>query len=216
MKKNIAVLLILLLVLILTAGCGGQSQQDPSEQDPAAPPAEEDKSWSSGDFAAADIDILTSDTYYIKFRTEAEFEGQTMESVIETAKNGTDVVAITTAMGMVSAVVLKEGAMYIVDHTTKTVLFSPHGMTVNKGAFPDGEYVFKGSGSAEFFGAVKKYEEYSVGEEDVRFFFEDSEVIGFASGSEEETVQFEFLEISDTVPAGIFDIPEDYDVTELQ
>jgi hypothetical protein len=216
MKNFIAALLILMLALGLTAGCKDKEGDGPSGQDPSVTEGGAvDTAWSSGDFAAADIDILTSGVYYVKYRTEEEFDGQKIESLIEIAVTGENYAAATTSLGLSMAIIFKDDSMYTVDHTNKTVTLYPPGIFFNEKPFPGGEYAFTSSGSAEFFGATKKYEEYSTDTGSVRFFFEDKNVIGFESGAEGAAEQREILEIEGEIPAGMFDIPTDYEMTDF-
>ena len=218
MKKTIIILLLLMFAIVCAAGCGNKNgpapvTQDPTNQDPTAIP--ENIAWSNGDAAAAYIGILTGNAYYIKYRNEEEFEGQKMEVFTETALTGNDVAAITTMGELSSAVIVKDGTLYMVDHANKSVLVSTSGLAINENTFPQGGYVFKESGSAEFFGVSQKYEEYSTDGVDVRFFFDDKDLIGFERIAAEQSMQMEILEISSTIPPSIFEIPDNYELIDF-
>lgn len=231
MKKTITVMLALMLMLSLAAGCGNSAPEQPVSADPVLneqpvveqPTAEQpvaekniNASWSEGGGAASFIEILTGNTYFVKHRTEMDFLGEKTESVTELAKAGEDFAAITTVAGMgSSAIIIKDGKTYTVDHINKTVTSYPAGTLLNDTVFPDGGYVFKVSGSADFFGVTQKYEEYATTGGDVRFFFDDAKLIGIETSQEDFKMQMEILEISSTVPPGMFDIPKGYALTDM-
>lgn len=75
--------------------------------------------------------------------------------------------------------------------------------------------MFKGSGTGELFGTPCPYEEYGTDAGDVRFFFDGNKLVGFESSAQGVTVQMEILEMSKNIPAGMFDVPDGYEVTEF-
>jgi predicted small lipoprotein YifL len=219
MKKTIIILLTLLLTLGLLAGCG--SKDDPGNasnpgQQPQTQGDANNAAWSRGDFAAAYINILTGSTSYIKYRSEVEYDGQKMEAFMEVATDGKNTAAITNMGSMGSStVIIKDDTTYMVSHENKMILISSGALDINQSEIPQGGYVFKDSGSAELFGVLLKYEEYTTDGGDVRFFFDGDKLAGFESSAEGITVQMEVLELSDSIPAGMFDVPDDYEVIDM-
>jgi cytochrome oxidase Cu insertion factor (SCO1/SenC/PrrC family) len=243
MKKSIAILLILLLALGLATGCGGndnpvqpagddnpaenagQSNTDavqPAENTPASGEEVEESDVAGladagENLAAAYIDMLSGGAYYMKYRTETDMGNQKIEAITEMAINGVDMAIKTKVADIESIIIFKDDHTYMVDHTDKTVVVTQGGIfSLNESKLPKSGYVLKGSGSAEFFGAMKKYEDYSAATENVRFFFEGGKLIGVESVQEGLATQMEILELSGKIPSGMFDIPEDYDTAYTQ
>ncbi|MCL1976009.1 MAG: hypothetical protein FWG61_07625 [Firmicutes bacterium] len=217
MKRKGIILLLLMFTLVMMSSCGDKSTPPNSDTTPTnqVSTVPDDTAWSKGDAAATYINILTSDAYYIKYRSVVESEGQKMDVLTETALVGEDVAAITTMGELGSAVIVKGGTLYMVDHENKTVLVSSSGLALNESTFPVGEYSFKSSGSADFFGVAQKYEEYTTDAGIVRFFFDGKKLIGFESGEGAKNMQLEVLELSRNIPKNIFDIPTDYEVIDF-
>ena len=164
--------------------------------------------------AAAYIDVLNSDSYYMKYRSLTESAGQTMESTMETAVNGDVSVLIAIIGGKENIIIFRDDKMHLVDHINKKVFISPAGISSNKGVLPTTDYVFQDRGSSELFGVSHNYEDYATEDGVIRFFFEGDKLLGFESDGGDSRVQMEILELSKNIPPGIFDLPEGYDVIE--
>ena len=226
MKKTITVLLILILSLSLISACGGGNrpqappvgQPAPEQSTPqqSAPAQSAPEKAPGGQLAAAYIDILSAGKYYMKYHMEMDLGGQKMDAVMEVAKDGDNMAVITAMAGMgSSAIIIKDGKSYIVNHESKTVTTIPvNAETQKQSAIPQTGFVFKGSGSAELFGVAHNYEEYGTDEGDMRFFFEGGKLIGLETAAGGQKVQMEILEMSGAIPSGMMDIPADYTVTE--
>ena len=208
-------------------GVGGGANTDP---DPLAPaessPASSDTADNSGvsgfsdKLAVAYIDILDNGVFYMKYRTETEIDGQIIEAITEIATDGDDTAFKAQMAGMESQIIIKDYKMYIVDHESKTIITSPASPSQRDGLFPDGALVgknsvFKGSGTAELFGVPHDYEEYTSDGGDMRFFFEGGRLAGMETVTEGQPIQMEILEMNDKIPAGMFDIPDGYEISEV-
>ena len=218
MKKIITAVIICMVAFCFLASCAKKTENIPLDQPESNQPALSEANsdaWSSGDSANSYIDILSSGKYYVKYRTVGELDGNTIESIMETATDGENVVAITNTENTTISTIIKGDTMYMVLNDNKQVFVST-GLEMNENAFPVGGFVFKSSGVADFFDVEHKYEEYTTDGGDVRFFFDDAQkLIGFENSSENWVEQREILEISNIVPEGIFDIPADYEVIEF-
>lgn len=240
MKKQFLVFMAIMLAVSLLAGCAGTSGQpsntaQPSgtspqasppasgqQQTPSVPSAPQESSGGaatdgmSGKLADAYIGMFSSGTYYMKYRTSQEIEGGKMDAVLEMAVNGGDSAMITETEGMSMHMIFKENKMYMVSHEEKTVMVMQANPSQQGGGdtFPESGFVFKGDGTAELFGTPRPYEEYGTDSGDVRFFFDGGKLAGFESSAEGMTVQMEILEMSENIPAGMFDIPDGYEVME--
>ena len=245
MKKYIVLLLILMLALGVAAACGGKDTPPgvstpaaPAENAPATPqgntPANPETNASVtqeeeadtgnnmetadlGDkLAAAYIDMLSGDSYYIKFRTELLVEGQKIAVVMETALSGDDLAVKSSMGGVDNLIIFKDGETNVVDHESRTIMVMGGGFSsMYDGTLPDSGYVFKGSGNAELYGVMHAYEDYATDRGDVRFFFDGGSLAGAEFSMEGLSLQVEFTEMSNKIPPGIFDIPDDYDISYI-
>lgn len=237
MKKLIVLALALILAFTLTA-CGGNSgggnntpSQSTNSSDPASSqqqtPSEASAPQESGAGAAADviggkladayIGMFSGGTYYMKYRTSQEVEGEKMDVVLEMAVSGDDTAMITQMQGVSMHMIFRENKMYMVNHEEKTVMVMQTGSAQQQssgGALPRSGFVFKGTGTGELFGTPRPYEEYGTDGGDVRYFFDGGKLVGIESSNEGITVQMEILEMSENIPAGMFDIPDGYEVIE--
>jgi len=160
--------------------------------------------------------MISGDSYYMKYRSSQEYEGEKADAILELAVNGDDIAMITDTQGVSMHMIFKENKVYMVNHEGKSVMVMPSDLSQNDGAdpFPKSEFVFKGAGTGELFGTPRPYEEYGTDAGDVRFYFDGSKLAGFESSFEGMTVQMEILEISKDIPSGMFDIPDGYEVME--
>jgi len=234
-------MMVLLLALGIVIGCGGGDAPAPENtpavaqgNTPSAPavnapvtpgettPADIDEA-NTGDsaeiedlgekLAAAYIELLSGDTYYIKYRTETMIDSQKIESVTETAVAGEDLAIRANMDGQEGLIVFKDGDTQIVDYENRSVMVMAGGFSaMTDSMLPDSGYIFKGRGEAELFGIKRNYEDYATDGEDMRFFFDGNKLIGFESTMAGISVQTEILEISNKIPPRMFDIPTDYDI----
>jgi len=170
---------------------------------------------SNGELAAAYLDILGG-SYYLKCRIITELAGDKIETLAETAINGADIAIRTITGGIKSLIVYKDGDTYIVDYDSRLVTVMNGELAyLNESSLPISDYVFKGSGLAQLFGNPHIYERFGSLGGDVRFFFEENELIGIESWVEGLPMIREVLEISESIPQDMFDIPQDYDISYI-
>lgn len=202
-----------------TNGSEPASSQEQTPSETSAPQKSSGGAATDGmgdKLAGAYIDMISGGTYYMKYRSSEEFEGEKMDVVAEFAINGDNTAIIYEMEGMSMHMIVKDDKTHIVNHEEKTVMVMPTGSTQqdDAGAFPESDFVFKGSGTGELFGFSLPYEEYSTDSGDVRFFFDEKKLAGFESSFEGMIVQMEIQEMSKDIPSGMFDLPSGYEVTE--
>jgi len=232
MKKKLLIFIALLLSVSLIAGCGGgssgsgssdtaqNSDQTSQNSDQTSQGAGQgtDVSGLGDKLAAAYIDMFEGGKYYMKAKMETEYSGQTQEVAQEVAVDGDNFASISSVGGQTIKMIIKDNKMHMVSDASKTDTVMPVNPSTetSDGALPDAGYTYTGSGTAELLGVSHQYEEYSVaGGGTVRFYFDGSNLVGFESASDGVSVQMEILEISGNIPAGMFDIPADYTVTQM-
>lgn len=198
-----------------TASSEQQSASEPSAPQESSGGAGMD--IMGGMLADAYIDLLSGDTYYVKYRMGQEVEGEKMDTVVEMAVNSGDTAMITEMEGATTHMIFKENKMYMINHKDKTVMVMQAGPAQQQsggGALPRSGFVFKGTGTGELFGTPRQYEEYGTDGGDVRFFFDGKKLAGFEFSAEAVTVQMEILEMIKDIPSGMFDIPGGYEKME--
>lgn len=241
MKRLIALSITLVLTLTLAActGGGGDSsgnnnspppstnssdpvsvqQQTPNEPSEPSEPQESSGGGAAGgtggNLADAYIEMFSGGTYYVKYRSSQEYDGDKMDVVAEVAVNGDDTSMIYEMEGMSMQIIAKDNKTYSINHEEKTVMVMSVGSAQQDSTNAFGSnFVYKGAGTGELFGASLPYEEYETDSGNVRFFFDGSKLTDYEASGDGMTVQMEILEISKDIPSGMFDIPDGYEVTE--
>lgn len=178
-----------------------------------------DVSGMGGRLADTYIDLLNSDTYYMKFRIETAYDGERSGTVSELAVKGEDMAMIIEVEDGSTHMILKEGKTFIVDHENKSVMAwaNDGSTTAMEGVdFPESGMDYRGTGTAELFGVRRTYEEYSTPDAgDVRFFFDGSKLVGYEFASEGLRMQMEILDMSDNIPSRMFEIPANYSMLSI-
>jgi hypothetical protein len=220
MKKFTAVLLASLLLGVLLIGCGRNEQ--PTNPDNNDVQTESNTGDSSDTAAPAQrlsqpyVDIMTSGTFFMKYRVNQEVSGTIIDASGEMAVDGENLAMVTEVMGMQITIIIKDGTSYMLDHTNKTALSMGSGAlpTQQENEMPH-EFTYKGSGTGDLKGTTYPYEEYTTESGSIKFFFDGTRLAGFEIVFGDHTIQYEVSEFSGTVPEGMFEIPADYTVTEM-
>ena len=217
-------MILALLVIIPLAGCGKSEQSNDSSVQDSEQNTSNDSGQNSGNTGLSDrlasvyLDMFKDGKYYMKARMGVGLGGETQDVIQEIAIDGDNFASKSIVAGQDVSLVLKDGKMYTISHNEKTIMIMPFDSSLldDSGKFPGEGYTFVDSGTAELFGTPQKYEEYSVaGAGNVRFFFDGNQLIGYESSNEDVTVQMEIIELSSTIPAGMFDIPTGYEVMDF-
>jgi len=165
---------------------------------------------------------MSGDKFYLKTRMLLNAEGETSEMAVEIAKDGEDVAAKMEIEGMVINMVMKDGKMYMVMHELETVMVMdmPAEQAQEQMMVPDtSDLEFVEAGTGKLFGRTLPYEAYRVKDgdgEETRFYFDGTKFVGMQSFIDGvEAVSMEILELSTNIPASLFDIPSNYQVTDM-
>lgn len=226
MKKILTLLLV--LVLVLTAilnGCGGsessdsdkpeatQTEQNSEEANTAAEAAgaEDVDTEGMGDLLSGTyVDMMKNNEYLMTYKATMDFEGQPTEVEATIAVMGDDMAMTSDMQGLESTIIIKNDKVYMVDHASKTVTSfvqaQDDSSAMETGAIDMEGVTYVGNGKED--GLV--YEEYSTVETNVKYYFDGKELKKIATAIEGQTIVMEILEMSNDVPASMFDIPDGY------
>lgn len=241
-KRKLPLFLTLTFIVCLTiSGCGSSQgatpavdQGTPAKQDsaitpevkkPAEPSASQTEPQPQASTAKPDemsdrlakayTDMMEKDKYFMKYRTTIEIEGESAETLIEVAYDGDDYAMKTMTDGIESHMILKEKKLYMIDHVEKMVLI------INSDDYDEDMDIetegltFISDGTKDFLGKSYPYEEYSVADGTINYFFEGKKLVGMIIDVEGLVQVLEILEMSENYPAGIFTIPADYEQQTL-
>lgn len=171
-----------------------------------------------GKLSGVYLDILGSGNYYMKYRMETAVEGEKISGTVEIAVRGDDSAQISDMMGMKIVMIFMGGKIYMVDHDSQTVMVMSASMAGSTGVqsdVPDIGLTYKGTGTATLFGISRVYEEYATDSAVVRYYFDGSKLVGMETTVDSVSMQMEILELSNDIPAGMFDIPSGYEKIEF-
>jgi hypothetical protein len=228
MKKIIASLLLLLLVASMMGGCGGSKDASGSDT-PEAAQAEQtaDAAGNSGGESAnagsvnteglgdllssAYVDMMKNKEYMMKYKTTMDNGGQSIVLESTMAVSGDKIAAISKGGGMDGTVIMKDGKVYMVDDTNKTVVVMAQTQGDDPGTIDASDITFVGTGKED--GLV--YEEYLASGAQLKYYFDGKKLVKMVMDINGQTMVMEILEMSKDVPASMFDIPSGYQVTEM-
>lgn len=226
MKRIGYILLILMLALaVALTGCGGsESASDADAQDSAnTEQGEQADAADAGNgmegmgdlLSAAYVDLMKSDEYTMSYKATMDFEGQPTEITATVAVKGDDTAMTSSGQGFESTVIMKDDKVYMVDHASKTVTSWTQSQ-VDMGAMETGtvdteNITFIGSGKED--GLV--YEEYSVADGTVKYYFDGKDLVRISTMIEGMETVMDIVEMSDKVPADMFEIPAGYQKIEM-
>lgn len=226
MKKILTLLLVLVLVLtVILTGCGGSESSDSDKPEAAqteqnseeaniaaeAAGAEDVDTEGMGDLLSGTyVDMMKNNEYLMTYKATMDFEGQPTEVEATIAVMGDDMSMTSDMQGLESTIIIKNDKVYMVDHASKTVtsFVQPQddSSAMETGAIDMEGVTYVGNGKED--GLV--YEEYSTVETNVKYYFDGKELKKIATAIEGQTIVMEILEMSNDVPASMFDIPAGY------
>lgn len=232
MKKYIVIVGFILVLSILFIGC---SQETPAESEPVAveeenaetpvteSPTEEEQQGEQevNLLSSAYAEVMMSNSYTMKYRTVTSIDGQEFEATITTAVDGDNFATVFDSELAKSTTIQMDGKLYMVMHEQKMVMIFPadtdqateFDTNENEVLETDG-MEYSQSGTAEFMGEIRKFEEYRVEDGTIRYYFDSENLVGMEmKGTDHESVWYieEFL---DSVDMSLFEIPEDYTTFE--
>lgn len=222
MKKFISYLLILIMMAVMLPGCGGSDENAETEGEAPSQSAESIESAEGAEnekntevagaeglgsrLSASYADMMENGEYLMKYRATMEYEGQDMEFEATVAVSGGNMAVSSRVAETESVMISKDGENYIVDHDNKMIFSVPQDAWEEGGTINVEGITYVGAG--EEAGLV--YEEYSTFDGSVRYYFDGDDLVKITGVVDGETVQMDILEMSSEIPAGIFDIPADY------
>ncbi|MDR3365085.1 MAG: hypothetical protein LBS91_09130 [Clostridiales Family XIII bacterium] len=235
MKKILMVGLALALVFALAA-CGGGGGGDtdapiappagasdaPAEtgsapegpaQDTAPAPAE---SAAGGQAMDSLIGWMAGGTFSYDFELTSEGGGQMVTATGSMAADGGNIAvkqsATVEGQQTESRVIIKDGATYVIDDTSKLVIkMANAGAEITSGMMTDYSGITKvGEGTGEVGGKTLPYEEYTAEGASVRYYMDGGQVSAIVSEYEGYKSTMLVSNPKNSVPAGAFDIPEGY------
>lgn len=226
-KRNLGILVVILLMSLILSSCRTTEPDRPSTGTPGENPVTEGPSVpqtpevpeNPGRITDEIVRIMTSKLYTMKTKTYLEILGREFEVESTLAKNGVVAAMETDFGGMDTRLVMKEEKLYIISHDQKRILVVKGSdlSNVPGGQNPDIKLEgieYAGSGTGELRGQTYSYEEYTVEKGRIRFYFDDSRVVGMDYTMDQVTAQMEILSLEERVDDSMFIIPSDYQVTD--
>lgn len=222
MKKVISILMVLFLVVVMMTGCGGstgtaENEQTEASQNEQTENAEDVATEGMGDLlSAAYVDMMKSNEYLMTYKAVLEFEGQQMEVEATMAVSGDDSAMLSKGNGFESMVIMKDDKVYMVDHGSKTVTSwsqtQENGMSdIDTDTIDTEGMNYLGNGEE---GGLN-YEEYSTIDGSVKYYFDGKDLVKIATTMEGQSVVMDIIEMSNDVPASMFEIPAGYQQIEM-
>jgi hypothetical protein len=228
-------MIIIGMVLVLSTSFYGCSQEAPPETQPEAveteepevseaespteeePQEEPEESLLSASYA----EVMMGNRYTIKYRTLTNIDGQEYEATVTTAVDGDNFATIFESELANSTTIQKDGKLYMVMHDQKMVMVFPED-TDQAAEFDTNEneiletdgMEYSQSGSSDFMGETRRFEEYRVEGGTIRYYFDEENLVGMEmTGQDYESIWY-IDDFSDSVDMSLFEIPEDYTTFE--
>lgn len=229
-KQSLGIMVVLLLLSLALSACRTTEPDRPSTGTPGENPVTEAPSVPQTPQTPAEpvnpgritdeiVRIMTSKRYTMKTKTYVEILGREFEVESTLAKNGAVAAMETDFGGMDTRLVMKEEKLYIISHDQRRILVVKGSDLTNVpgGQNPDIKLEgieYAGSGTGELRGQTYSYEEYTVEKGRIRFYFDNSRIVGMDYTMDQVTVQMEILSLEERVDDSMFIIPSDYPVTD--
>lgn len=228
--KRLTLIISLLMVAILAFSACGKKDIDQSQNGDTTIGSEdgdkkdEDKT-SPDDTRVSKIftDLMSSKNYTMKYKAVIDMgDGNEVEMTSTMAVKGDQQAFITEMQGQESQTLLKDNKIYIIDHANKTVVImggvadgSGDTSILSPGDVDFSAPVYSDSGSEDFFGTVRDYEEYKSEGSSIRYYLDGKELVGMSFISSEGTMKWVIEELSDKVDDKMFEIPADYEKFDM-
>lgn len=221
MKKILILLLVLVLISAMAlTGCGGAESAPEGDQPDTVQEEQSEKTSGTAEgmgdlLSAAYVDIMKDNEYLMSYKATMEYEGQTTVMEATIAAVGDDMAVISSGDGFESNMVIKDDKIYMIDHAGKTITsFAQTEEKVGQmdtGTFDAAGINYIGSGKED--GLV--FEEYAIPDGSVKYYFDGKELVKMAMITDSGTMMMDNIELSDDVPASMFDIPAGYQQIEM-
>jgi len=228
--KLLAIALVSALALFLLTACGDKGEQPSGTSGNTTGASANQTSGSSGKqpesssagndtagkrLSAAYAGMMKGGKYYMKYSTEMEAEGEKVQTKAQMAYEGDNYASISEmnmgGMAIKSRTIKKGDAMYSINDAAKTVMKIAVPTSPEKGKPADFSGLnYLGDGKGTVNGKSLPYEEYGFEGGTLRYYFDGKKLYAMESKMTEATMLMLVEEFSDKIPAGIFDIPTDY------
>ncbi len=212
MKRMISCLLILMLLAVSMTGCGGTQK---TEDKKAAGTEQSEKAGTDkmgAKLSAAYVDMMKNGNYLMKYKANMEVEGQTTTVEATIAVSGEKTAVSSTTEGYQSKAITMDDKLYMVDDNSKTVIVMKAQPTETSEGINTEGITYVGSGTEDGLA----YEEYSTSDSTIKYYFDGKDLVKIKLISEDAVVtEMEIIEMSNDVPESMFEIPADYQVTNM-
>ena len=179
-----------------------------------------DSDWMGERLSEAFADIMKSGNYYMRYMTEIEMDGEYIESKVELANKGDDFSLISSMEVdgelVTSKMVFMGEKMYMIyDEEEFVMVMDASAGDTESGQADYDNMQYLGNGTGDVKGRTLAYEEYSVDEGKVRYYFDGRNIYAMETIADGASLLMIIEEISDKIPSGMFDIPADYQVMDM-
>ena len=189
-------------------------EEESSESETSAPSLVEELS-------ARYIKLFDDKRFYLKFRSEEEENGEKITVEAEMAMQDDKTAVRVMSDGMLMRFVVTRDQVYMIVDEQKIMMVSAQTQDYNFAEMiPDTvEMQYTSSGTDEFKGRMLPYEEYRKQSADATvacYFFAGNDLVGIRSISSDGTVSdIEILEMNESIPPQMFEIPNDYEIINM-
>ena len=210
MKKLFALLLVLVLAFSFAACSQNPPQTDPEQNEQTTPEGLDETN-------AMDslIDWMKDGTFSYDFEMNSEYEGEIINAIGSLAIDGENYAmsSETTIEGVAtqSRIIIVDGVTNIIDDTSKMIIKTSGGgmdMTKMPTEYEGMELINSGEGTVN--GKNLPYEEYMVEGVAMKIYMENGTVYAIESEYEGSYTLMIISNAKNTVPGGVFDLPEGY------
>jgi len=215
MKKTlrvIAVIAILGTILFLLTGCNSKEEEIVDVDIEKVATETKDNGNSNASSVESLLDWMKGGKFSYDFTMTNTYEGESSTSSGSFAIDGDNfaIATETTTGGITSKarIVQKDGAMYLIEETSKIIMKMPAtqglGMAIPT-EYESMEVINTGTGEVD--GKTLPYEEFDVDGFKSKYYMEKGQVYAIESEGEGATSLMIIKNAKNSVPAGAFDIP---------
>lgn len=234
MKKIILVIVLILSIVLFVSACSSEDSPDESNEliesnedinDQGEDRNEDDESQDAlGErLSAAYVDMMKSQNYTVKYKTIVDMEGSEFEADITMAMSEGRTAFNMESDSVRTSTIMTEDEMKIVDHNSKTVMVMALNMdieaidedTIDLQNIDAQNMEYVGSGSGEFMGTTRSYEEYKLEDTSFYYYFDGDDLVGMETISDEGSFTLHIESMTEGVDESMFEIPDDYQVMQI-
>lgn len=226
MKKFILVIVVMLSIVLFVSACSSEdspiesnevieSNEDINEQDDDSQDALSER------LSAVYVDMMKSENYTIKYKTIIDMEGVEFEADVTMAISQGRTALNMESESLKTSNIMTEDEMHIIDHNSKTVMT----MALNTDAIdeesPDLQNIdthnmeYVGSGTSEFMGSTRNYDEYRIGDDSLYYYFDGDDLVGMEAVSDEGSFTLHIESMVEGADETMFELPDDYQVMQI-